>query len=43
MGIRDIGGGGIDPNEQSKVEDDTQPKMDNHPIITPLEQFFDNN
>jgi hypothetical protein len=48
--IRIKGTKGGNPNEQpkwneenkSKVEDDTQPKMSSHPIIAPLEQFFDN-
>jgi hypothetical protein len=40
IGTRGTRGG--DPNEQSKVEDDTQSKMDSHLIIIPLERFFDN-
>jgi hypothetical protein len=39
------GGGGEgrgDPNEQLEMEDDTQLEMDSHLVITPPEQFFNN-
>ncbi len=36
------GRGGGDPNEQLEMEDDTQSEMDSHLVITPSEQFFDN-